>query len=303
MQNNIKELSEKPTEGIYLIESHAKLIWENKKSLIITSKLYPEMIYRSLYLLGDNLCYGIIELKQPKQINKSQFNELSSAHQINEEEREKWWPKKESLFAYPYDIIEFYDKPQKMQLSEEIQASEKDIQFLEFATLTSIKDISSLDSSFQKIWIENKKKKLLTSKDIKEKYIRIEQTSPEKYIRFRIIDIDATKGIKAVIGVRKDNKSEVQSYLFIKEKWTEERARAWVQEHKTKKNQEQTEKELFVRKRGDKWCVTHSDGRIIKCFPDKAQADAMHKAIIISKIKRGEMSENDFLDTSIPKRL
>lgn len=299
MQTNIKKLSERPTEGIYLIESHAKLIWENKKSLIITSKLYPEMIYRSLYLLGDNLCYGIIELKQPKQINLDQFNELSSAHQINKENREKWWPKQESLFAYPYDIIEFYDKPQKMQLSKEIQTSIKDIQFLEFSPSANTEDTLSLTSGFQPIWIEGKKKKLLTDDDIKEKYIRIEQISPDKYIRFRIIDIDPAKGIKAVLGVRKDNKSEVQSYLFIKEKWTEERARAWVQEHKTKKNQEQAEKELFVRKRGDRWCVTHSDGRIIKCFPVKAQAEAMHKAIIISKIKRGEMSESNPLNIPI----
>ncbi len=60
---------------------------------------------------------------------------------------------------------------------------------------------------------------------------------------------------------------------------------------KYSKLEEEIEKELFVRKRGNKWCVTHSDGRIIKCFPDKESADNMHKAIIVSKIRRGKMKE------------
>ena len=53
--------------------------------------------------------------------------------------------------------------------------------------------------------------------------------------------------------------------------------------------------EMFVRKRGNRWCVVHSNpaqrGKIIKCFPNKSDADKMHKAIIISKIRRGKMGE------------
>jgi cation transport regulator ChaB len=68
-----------------------------------------------------------------------------------------------------------------------------------------------------------------------------------------------------------------------------------------------TIKELFVVNRNGKWCVIHGhpqkpgsktdkpEGSIIKCFPGtpegKSQAEAMHKAIIISKIKRGEMGQ------------
>lgn len=75
----------------------------------------------------------------------------------------------------------------------------------------------------------------------------------------------------------------------------------------TRKMDEELEevKELFVVKRDGKWCVIHGhpqkqgsktdkpEGSIIKCFPGteegKKQAEAMHKAIVISKIKRGEM--------------
>jgi DNA adenine methylase len=54
-------------------------------------------------------------------------------------------------------------------------------------------------------------------------------------------------------------------------------------------------KELIVEKRGNEYCVIHHHHKIvdgkdqfgtpIKCFPTKEQADAMHKAIIISEIK------------------
>jgi len=51
---------------------------------------------------------------------------------------------------------------------------------------------------------------------------------------FRTITIDADKGIKAVIGKPKgQDTTEVQSYLFDKDKWTLEEAKAWFQEHKS----------------------------------------------------------------------
>jgi hypothetical protein len=68
--------------------------------------------------------------------------------------------------------------------------------------------------------------------DITENYIRIRQKDPKGYTRMRTISIDKAKGIKAIIGVRKDGKSEVQSFLFVKAKWTVKRAQAWISKHK-----------------------------------------------------------------------
>lgn len=53
---------------------------------------------------------------------------------------------------------------------------------------------------------------------------------------FRTIDIDADKGIKAVIGKLSsdpDGPTHIQKFLFDKDKdWTMEKAQAWVSEHK-----------------------------------------------------------------------
>jgi hypothetical protein len=53
---------------------------------------------------------------------------------------------------------------------------------------------------------------------------------------FRTIDIDADKGIKAVIGKLKsdpEGSTHIQKFLFEKSKdWTMEKAQAWIEEHK-----------------------------------------------------------------------
>jgi len=64
-----------------------------------------------------------------------------------------------------------------------------------------------------------------------------------------------------------------------------------------KKMEAEIEVENIVVKKGDQYCVVHGhpqkpgsktdkpEGSVIKCFSTKAEADAMHKAIIISQIK------------------
>lgn len=78
-----------------------------------------------------------------------------------------------------------------------------------------------------------------------ERAITVEEPETGDYIRvsirdegdfqqdsFRTIDIDEEQGIKAVIGrpIGKDT-TEVQTYLFDKEKWTAGEAKEWVVEH------------------------------------------------------------------------
>ena len=54
----------------------------------------------------------------------------------------------------------------------------------------------------------------------------------------------------------------------------------------------------MIRKRGNKWCVLHGHpkkagsktdkppGTIIKCFKTKAEAQAMHRAILMSQARK-----------------
>ena len=72
--------------------------------------------------------------------------------------------------------------------------------------------------------------------DVTDEYIMIRQKDPGQYQdnSFRIITLDAAKGIRAIIGRPKGKTStEVQSYLFRRDKgWNASKAQAWVDKHK-----------------------------------------------------------------------
>lgn len=70
--------------------------------------------------------------------------------------------------------------------------------------------------------------------DVTENYIRIRVKDPGAFEEdsFRTIALSEEEGIKAVVGkLSGESKTTVQSYLFDKEKWDEEKAKAWVEEH------------------------------------------------------------------------
>jgi len=75
--------------------------------------------------------------------------------------------------------------------------------------------------------------------EVTDTEIRIRVKEPNLFIddTVRTINIDTEKGIKAIVGkLRTDGPSgsmKIQAYRFDKEKWTVERAVAWVNEHKS----------------------------------------------------------------------
>lgn len=72
-------------------------------------------------------------------------------------------------------------------------------------------------------------------------YIRSGHRSPKEFQEgsLRTITLSEAEGIKAVIGKPKgQDTTEVQSYLFDKDKWTLEKAKAWFKEHRTQRARE-----------------------------------------------------------------
>jgi len=70
--------------------------------------------------------------------------------------------------------------------------------------------------------------------EAESKYYRIRQVDPTKFEEdsFRIIVLSESKGIKAVIGrIKGEKKTSIQSYLFDKEKFSEDEANKWVTKH------------------------------------------------------------------------
>jgi hypothetical protein len=60
-------------------------------------------------------------------------------------------------------------------------------------------------------------------------YIRIRVANPSQFVRFRIKVLG--KGIKAVIGFKKEGGSQIQSLLFPRGRYDMKAAKAWVKSH------------------------------------------------------------------------
>lgn len=67
-------------------------------------------------------------------------------------------------------------------------------------------------------------------------FIRVRVKSPGQFDEFRVINIDKKRGIKAILGIKVEDgkrRSEVQSFLFDKDKWTTKEAKKWVKDHQS----------------------------------------------------------------------
>jgi hypothetical protein len=70
-----------------------------------------------------------------------------------------------------------------------------------------------------------------------DEYIRSGHRDPSEFQPggLSTIWLNEEEGIKAVIGkLEGKDITEIQSYLFLKDRWTLEKARAWFQQHEAK---------------------------------------------------------------------
>ena len=75
---------------------------------------------------------------------------------------------------------------------------------------------------------------LKTNLRVTNTYLRYRQVEPNKFDEksFRTVTLSPSKGIKAIVGKIKGAKTTtIQSYLFLKEKWTDKLAKEWLTDH------------------------------------------------------------------------
>lgn len=57
------------------------------------------------------------------------------------------------------------------------------------------------------------------------------QLPPGNFTRFRRSRLSLPKGISAIIGIRSNGKTAIQSFRFNTKNWTVESARNWLKKH------------------------------------------------------------------------
>lgn len=103
-------VSNNSEEGIYLVSPHAEWIANKEKSLIVKAKRFA--VKDKTYVLCDkDFAYGHISFAaSPQKINLSAFKKLASKHKISDDERKEWWPRRRTLYSYPFTFKPFEEK-------------------------------------------------------------------------------------------------------------------------------------------------------------------------------------------------
>jgi len=98
--------------GLYLVEPHAKWLWEGKKTLIVKTRPYRKYAGKKLMLIGEK-AYGIGVLSEPKGPYDAEEvkDDMRDKHRISEEEWNKWWPDAKTVYLFTWKWIEKYDPP------------------------------------------------------------------------------------------------------------------------------------------------------------------------------------------------
>lgn len=115
--------------GLPLVAPHAQLIWQGRKKAIVKSKRFYSHIGEPLYLLENQLCYGVISLDSPVEISLQEFRQLAPKHLVSEEEREEWWPDAKTLYYYPVMILQRFDPPRPCSYDPHAQVFVSEVKF------------------------------------------------------------------------------------------------------------------------------------------------------------------------------
>ena len=138
--------------GIYLVPPHARLIAEGKKTLIVKTRRFDKYIGRPLYLVEDNLIYGIITLKSvlgPFK-EKDVREKLRERHRISDKEWDKWWKGHDEFYIYEFDVDYLFPEPVPYEPPKGVQTFIRkvvvptELEEVRFATMTPLQRLKKL---------------------------------------------------------------------------------------------------------------------------------------------------------------
>lgn len=111
-----KKLTRKHLTGlpaIYLVEPHARMIWERTKTLIVKSIKHTKYVGQLIYFIEDHRVYGILKITAVKGPYKADQvrTQLRDKHRISDEEWRRWWPGKKGVYLYEFTLVKKFAEP------------------------------------------------------------------------------------------------------------------------------------------------------------------------------------------------
>lgn len=268
-----------------LLANHSKRHLISKEDIL---KLWPNdnIFYAYSFRINKMFKSGI---KYNKNTNHGIIEDIEF---LNKKDKEQTEMKKENQESEKVEYYKSYedklDELKKLEFSEKYKsAAESFLALYELYLNKLLSKVYDGDGMVLKPEVE-------TPGD----YVRIRIRNPKTIVEgtFRTIVISETEGIKAVVGILKSDKTgptHIQSVLFEKERWTVERAVAWVNSHRdTLKNM------AYVKCGGcgkyfDYLAETEAGMGYVKCPNCKASVDQEGKAY--SEKSQDKYIDNDYI--------
>ena len=234
-----------------LLENHKKRhlmnlydinrLWPDGKNFYVYSFRITEMLKKPARYINSDINIGVIDDIEFK--SKKVKEKMRDIPNTNREYDEELMTKRE----HENKVEPRKEEKEILKSNSRLDKYDKILNSLmkNFVFTEKYEDIANLFIILYEFYLEKAKGKiydkdgivLKPAPDITENYIRVRIRDPKTIVEgsFRTIIISESQGIKAVIGrLKKDpnGSTKIQSVLFDKEKWTVDRALAWVDKHK-----------------------------------------------------------------------
>lgn len=97
--------------GLIIVKPYGTYIKKKIKKMIVKSRNVKQLVNNNLLLIENKLGLGIIRLNNPFKIDLTHFRKLFKYHRISENDRKKWWPEHQYLYAYPIISSKIFSRP------------------------------------------------------------------------------------------------------------------------------------------------------------------------------------------------
>ena len=116
-----------PHPGLILQAPHAELIWRGIQKAIVKPTSMDAHLGKPLYLISDNVAYGVILLDNATTINQTEFKKRSPLHLMADVAS---LSRKQKLFYYDIKLLSLFDEPRACTTTEGARNLAKKVEFV-----------------------------------------------------------------------------------------------------------------------------------------------------------------------------
>ncbi|MBW2259111.1 MAG: DUF1073 domain-containing protein [Deltaproteobacteria bacterium] len=106
-------LPEIPHAGLILQAPHAELIWRGIQKAIVKPISMDSHVGDPLYLIADNVAYGVVVLESEEEITQSEFRGRTPRHLSGDDANLK---QRQRLFYYDIKLLSLFDEPRACRI-------------------------------------------------------------------------------------------------------------------------------------------------------------------------------------------